>query len=76
MSWAQLALFPDELYHEPTTAERRGDTAVVMCQQCGTLTATATRVQLGPCPACGLTTWRRQPVDVGPFRKYDTGPAQ
>lgn len=71
MSWTQLELFPLELVHRPTIAETRGETAVMQCLQCGTLVATHVRVKLGACPSCSSSAWKRQPTEVGPFRKAD-----
>jgi predicted nucleic acid-binding Zn-ribbon protein len=63
---------PEDLCHHPTPAELAGRSAVKQCQHCGTLVASTSPLQLGPCPVCSGHSWTRQPVNVGPFRRHDT----
>jgi predicted RNA-binding Zn-ribbon protein involved in translation (DUF1610 family) len=74
--YAQGELFPTDVVHEPTIAERAGDSIVTQCARCGLLVCAAARFTLGPCPACSNSTWWRQDPNTGPFRRATERPAR
>ncbi len=73
-----MRTLPTHYQLELTEALRGGASRVEQCSWCGLLVATtnlASPPKLGPCPACGCTTWWRQTPPVGPFRVIDEAPA-
>lgn len=74
---ASARSIPTQYQLELTEALRRGDGRVEQCSWCGLLVATTSGhdvATLGPCPACGGTTWWRQTLPVGPFRAARRAP--